>query len=119
MSARRTPQRTAKNRADALFSQIVRARGRCARCGSTQSLQCAHIIPRRYSWVRTDERNAWCLCSGCHRFLDDHAFEKVAFTFATIGGQTYGQLRDLSLCRQKFDWVAERARLQLLVKEAS
>ena len=38
----------AKKRCDVLFSRIIRAHGRCVRCGSVDNLQCAHVISRRF-----------------------------------------------------------------------
>ena len=56
---------------DTLFGQIVRSTGVCAgRCEGKPSgvLQCAHGFSRRYRATRWDERNAWCLCQGCHLY---------------------------------------------------
>lgn len=63
--------KTLKNRADALFSQIIRARGVCERCGRRPpeiTLQCAHILSRKYTATRWLETNALSLCVGCHHW---------------------------------------------------
>lgn len=96
----------AKGRADRLFSQRVRARGRCQRCGSTRNLQCAHIIARRYANTRCQDDNAWCLCAGCHRWLTDNPFEHVAFAWQTIGEARYRELLELAQSRKRVDWAA-------------
>lgn len=53
---------------DTLFSQIVRARGVCLRCGKTADLQCSHIVSRGYLATRWNEQNAICACKGCHHW---------------------------------------------------
>lgn len=55
---------------DKMFSEIVRRKGFCERCGKTDKskLQCAHLYSRRHKNIRWDLENALCLCSGCHIF---------------------------------------------------
>ena len=53
---------------DKMFSEIVRRKGKCERCGKTNNLQCAHIYSRRHKNIRWDFENALCLDSGCHMF---------------------------------------------------
>ena len=58
-----------KNRADTLVSKIVRAKGKCERCGSTTGqMQTAHIIGRSNHTLRFDFQNVLCLCANCHRW---------------------------------------------------
>lgn len=74
-AARRKPTRTSqKNKADRLFSIIVRSRNHCeaagwdsVRCGGP--LQTAHIVRRMYLSVRWDEDNAFCLCAAHHSYF--------------------------------------------------
>lgn len=59
--------RTARRRADSLFSRVIRARDRqCYHCGSPRRLECAHIFSRRFAAGRCDEANAIALCHDCH-----------------------------------------------------
>ena len=51
---------------DTVFSKYIRARGRCEKCGKTERLHTAHIIPRTNKNLRWDPFNALCLCGGCH-----------------------------------------------------
>ena len=44
----------AKGRATRLHALITRDFGKCMNCGTTNALQCAHIISRKYSQTRTD-----------------------------------------------------------------
>lgn len=59
-----------KRNLDKTFSDVVRKRGYCERCGQTEhsKLQCSHIHPRDKLSVRWDIKNAFCLCGGCHIF---------------------------------------------------
>ena len=59
-----------KRKLDKIFSEVIRKRGYCERCGeSTHSkLQCSHIHSRDKLSVRWDLKNAFCLCGGCHIF---------------------------------------------------
>lgn len=82
-----------RGKATRLHSLVVRARGRCERCGGTNSLQAAHIIPRRYAATRCDPANAWCLCAACHRRTTEWASEHMAFVEQTIGIDRFEELR--------------------------
>lgn len=84
-----------KGKATRLHSLVVRQRGLCARCGERNYslLQCAHIIPRRYSVTRCDPANAWCLCAGCHLRTTEWASEHMALVDATIGRDEYELMR--------------------------
>lgn len=105
-----------KGKCDTLFRKIVRSLGYCQRCGSTSFLQCAHIISRRYSAVRTDLRNAWCLCASCHRRLTDWPNEHMAYVAETIGIELYDELKQKAEFTMKFDWEQEYIRLRNLVQ---
>lgn len=74
--SKRTPQ-SVKASCDKLFSQLVRSRGMCQRCGETryELLQTAHIYSRKFNSVRFDEDNAICLCARCHRWGHDNPTE--------------------------------------------
>lgn len=76
-----------------LFSRIVRSRGHCERCGDSYGpFDTAHIVRRRYSATRCVEDNAWCLCRGCHRIVDEWAHELMAQVARTIGAERYVEL---------------------------
>lgn len=55
-----------KAKCDKAFSEKVRAIGRCAHCGKTSTLACAHILNRKNLALRWDPINALCLCYRCH-----------------------------------------------------
>lgn len=110
------PAKAAKGRADRLFSLIVRSAGRCARCGSTQNLQCAHIVSRRFSATRCDFTNASCLCAGCHLRLTNEPFEHVAFFTERLGADEYADLRARALAGAKVDWVSRAEELRVIAR---
>jgi 5-methylcytosine-specific restriction endonuclease McrA len=102
----------AKKKADDLFSKIVRSRGACQACGKTMNLQCAHIISRRYSHTRCVERNALCLCAGCHHHYTDHPAEFGTLVLTFMDDQEYDALTVLSQQTGKVNWVEVAALLK-------
>lgn len=107
----------AKAKCDVLFSKIIRNEGVCQRCGSTEFLQCAHIISRRYSNTRCDLRNAWSLCARCHRRLTDWPREHSHYITETIGSEVYDQLKAKAESLQKVDWDEVLIELKEKAKE--
>lgn len=84
----------ARDAADRLHSELVRARARCERCGTVaQPFECAHIVRRRYGLVRHRLDNAWCLCHPCHRTVDLDAFAHLDLVKRTIGTAALVELR--------------------------
>jgi hypothetical protein len=105
-----TPSNLRRN-CDDRMRKYIHARGQCERCGTTTGpFECAHIIRRRYSWTRTDERNAWCLCEWCHDIVDMHLTQFNALIEKTIGWEMYAALELRSKKREKFDWAEELER---------
>lgn len=52
---------------DSYWSQKIRSKGKCERCGLTNKrLEMAHIISRNNKTLRWDESNLLCLCTTCH-----------------------------------------------------
>lgn len=110
---KRTPTQKAKDKADILFSRIIRSKGACERCGeSNVQLQCAHWISRRYAWTRTYEDNAFCLCAKDHHYFTDHPTEFGKWAIGMRSEDTYQAVLERSQRRDKFDWPAELERLQ-------
>lgn len=107
-----------KKKCDDLARAIVRARGRCERCGQTDpsKLVWAHIVRRTPAHTRTDTRNAWCLCSSCHYTVDNDPWEFMQLVDKTIGQVMYQALRRKANdgVRVKFDWSAELVRLRAM-----
>lgn len=123
--ARAPKAATLKNKATTLHSMVVRARAgyRCERCSRTDArMECAHIFSRRYTATRADETNAWCLCSGCHRYLTENPDEHVEFGKQTRGVEGYAQLKlkayaGIGLTMKAEFWQGEVDRLNALLKE--
>lgn len=89
-----------KRKADKLFSEIVRARGRCEKCGGNGVLQCAHIIPRTNLTLRWDFENALCLDMKCHIWWQ----HKNPLEFTTWFKEKYPE-RYIYLMRRRNDYI--------------
>jgi hypothetical protein len=107
----------AKAKCDTTFSLIIRSIGECENCYKTEYLQCAHIISRRYSNTRTDLRNAFCLCAGCHRRYTDHPREFSRFITNTWAQEYYDDVYPKSLELGKINWDDELERLKNIKKQ--
>jgi hypothetical protein len=108
-----------KKKADVLFSQLVRSVGHCLRCGTTQNLQCAHVISRRYSATRCDLRNAYCLCAKDHLYYTAWPREFSKFITEHTGSEVYDELKLKAETVTKVSWEEEYARLQQIRQERS
>jgi hypothetical protein len=108
--ARKRKKKHPIHECDRLFSLIIRSRGRCENCYRVPTrvvLQCAHGFPRRYRSVRWDERNAFCLCSGCHVFYTYRPLEWTDWMKARMGEELYEELRREALRTDyRADWPA-------------
>ena len=103
-SKRRSPKANWMRKADTAFSKFVRARdGRCLACGSTEFLQCAHIISRSYKAIRVDELNAVCLCRSCHLKFTHKPLEWVEWVEDNYPGR-WAELKAKALAYEKVDW---------------
>ena len=107
----------AKGKCDSLFSKIIRRQGYCDNCGKRENLQCAHIISRRYSATRTDERNAVCLCAKCHIYYTHWPREFSKFITDRIGSELYEELKAKAEQITKMDWNEELERLKKVAKK--
>jgi len=107
-------KRSAKKHADRIFSDLVRSLGYCEKCGSTQYLQAAHIISRKYSITRTDFRNVFCLCAKCHRYFHDFPREYSHFITDSQLAPYYDEVFELAHVGGKVDWFMEVDRLKEL-----
>ncbi len=110
--------------ADALFSLIIRAPGRCVidGCSKTTGLQAAHGFSRRYRSVRYDERNCFCMCQGHHVYYTHRPLEWDEWLRARLGPDLYEELRETALRGGRTDFKvllpSLRARHRELYSEA-
>jgi hypothetical protein len=109
---RKTPRSKLKRMADKLWSQIVRAAGKCRICGSTERLQAAHGFSRRYLGTRHSLINGWCLCAGHHVFYTHRPLEWDAFMRSELG-TLYEPLRAQAMARCVPDYEAVMHTLNL------
>lgn len=96
-----------RDQLDRWFSMIVRSVGHCRYCGTTERLQCAHIVSRRYLGVRFDFGNAYCLCAGCHLRFTHRPLEWEQYVIEQMGEEAYRDLKRRALdSRGPLDRVA-------------
>lgn len=60
-------------KADKLWSEIIRSKGRCEVCGRTDTLNAHHIVSRSNHYLRHETRNGVCLCALHHVFGNQSA----------------------------------------------
>lgn len=107
----------ASRECDRLCGMIVRSRGACEVCGSTNVLQWAHIVSRRYRSVRWDwKNNSLCLCSRCHCRYTWNPLAWDEEVLRQLGAEAYQDLKRRALEPKQAD---PRAVLELLRAEAS
>lgn len=65
---------------DSEMSKLVRERGKCDRCGrSDTNLHWAHVFGRRNRTLRWDVNNAMALCYPCHNWWHENPTESGAW----------------------------------------
>ena len=101
-------RRNYMKKADDSYGKWVRSRGYCESDRATHAgnLQCAHIITRSYKTTRTDERNALCLCQGCHMYYTNHPLEWRIFIEERTPG-LWDELTTAALSYEKVDWKTQ------------
>lgn len=103
-----------RDECDQLFSRIIRLRDkRCRACDVAFDLQCAHIVTRRRSPTRCDERNAIALCGDCHHVFTEAPEAWRAFVVQYV--MTAGELQDLEALSMEGwapDWTVIAAELR-------
>lgn len=112
---RRKPKQDYMKQADVLFSRFIRERdGTCQAAGvgpdCSGNLQCAHIISRSYKSIRTDERNALCLCAAHHTYYTHRPLEWEDWVRESFG-TLWDELRAEALEYRTVDWKGEVSRL--------
>jgi len=86
-----------KKKCDKLWSEKIRGRGSCERCGKNTGLQAAHIISRRYARTRHMTENGMCLCLRCHLYWAHKEPDQFTDWVRSTRGRTI------------FEWLRERA----------
>ena len=84
--------------ADKYVSLCVRERNenKCERCGKEGSMQCCHYQGRGAWETRFLPENLFCLCMGCHSYLDGHKINFKEFYIEKRGQATYDMLVEKS-----------------------
>jgi hypothetical protein len=87
-----------KLEADRLFGKLIRSRGICQAfsfdgVSCSMSLQCAHLVPRRYLSVRWSEDNAASLCGAHHAYLTNFPLAHERFCQQLLGAEHFEALK--------------------------
>lgn len=92
------------NKIDKLCSQIVRARGYCEKCNTTNktTLQCCHIFSRSYRSTRFYLPNLLCMCASCHFFCHKNPILFTEFVKSHLGEIEYELLKSIAIPVSKF-----------------
>jgi hypothetical protein len=78
---------------DKLCSQIIRGRGYCAWCHTTDGLECCHVFSRRYRSVRWYLPNLVCLCHSHHFYAHSNPVLFTEFIKEYLGEKDYEELK--------------------------
>jgi len=109
----KTPTKTQLlKKCDATFSKIIRSRGCCEICGSTEALQCAHGFSRRYRATRYEAQQCWCLCRGCHYRFTVRPLHWDEWMRERMGPDLYHDMRIEALIGPNPDLTETLARLR-------
>ena len=97
-----------RDKYDTVFSDLIRLRTNytCENCGyQTQgkctSIQCAHIISRKYKLTRYHPDNAFCLCAKCHMNFTDHPLLFADFVKSKQGEELPAIIREIAYSKRK------------------
>ena len=82
--------------ADKAFSDVVRHKSTCDRCGKVGRVECSHVYGRRHRTIRWDLLNAKPLCHGCHRWWHENPLEASLWF-----NEKYGEARRDILLEKK------------------
>ncbi len=119
MTLRKQKRSTLRNRADRLFSLIVRAEGKCAHCGSTENLTAAHIVGRRHYATRWSEDNSEPLCWPCHHRFTLNPVSWNLWIIEQIGEEAWWDLHRRALAKWDGDYDALIDRLEKRLAEVT
>lgn len=98
---------------DTVVSLIVRARdGKCVICGSTQRLQCSHLIKRGRLATRFDLDNCSCNCASCNWRHNSYPEYYTEWFLEHKGNELYSKLIEQS---QQL-WKPSNAELESLLE---
>ena len=84
---------TIKKSCDKLWSKIIRSKGHCEICRTTQNLEAHHIVTRSRIPTRWDVDNGICLCSKHHKFCTEISAHGNSIAFARWFDDKFGPER--------------------------
>lgn len=103
---------------DNLFSKIIRTRdGKCLYCGTTENLQCSHVLPRTYLSVRWNLDNAITLCYKHHIYWWHKYPHDAVKWFDDLFPNRYQEILDIALKHEKINRDEKFEELKKLAKQ--
>lgn len=106
---------TLRNKLDKVAGEIVRARGKCQRCGNTETLQNCHVYSRTYNATRWDiDNNLLCLCASCHFWGHKNPLEFAQFVRELLGQVRFEMLQETRNQITKFTYGDLQLKLKVL-----
>lgn len=92
---RRKSKKASRRRyADRMWADLIKAVGRCAVDGCTDTrLEAAHLVPRRFMSVRHSLDNGVALCHDHHAFYTAHPYSWDDWVTERIGADAYLDLK--------------------------
>jgi len=111
---------TLRNKLDRICSLIVRARGKCERCGEKryEQLQCCHIFSRIYNATRWLLENLLCLCASCHFFFHKNPVLFGEWVIKYLGEEKYENLKEAKNQITKYTTEDLEIKLKILTQMA-
>ena len=96
-----------------LWAKIVKAGGRCEKCGRAVVLDAHHVVRKSQSGLlSTDLQNGLALCKKEHMWWHSNELEAGVWFVETFGRERYDYLTDQRrLVGVKVDWAARRVEL--------
>ncbi len=98
-------RKTLQDALDKLFSVIIRGKGKCEKCGRTNSLVPAHIFSRKNLSVRWDKDNVFCFCIDCHSWAHRNPNLFTEFAKGKLGNEKYEELKRKSVEIKKWSII--------------
>jgi len=91
---KRPSRKTLRNKLDKVCGQVVRARGKCEKCGDNHELQWCHIFSRKYLNTRWDLEATLCLCAKHHRLFTDNPLMFTEWVREYLGEEKYDLIKE-------------------------
>ena len=108
--------RIKRYKADAMFSEYIRARDVvCQYCLQKAAAEVHHHFGRRFWSVRFDEQNCVGLCFTCHRLFHESPIVQVKWWEKRLGQDDYRNLMIRANNIEKKDWKMAELKVKAMM----